>query len=92
VTKKATHALTSTDAQAPQAQEGQQTAQPAAAAATTPAAGTGASVAAAPAASQATAARDAHTGQGGSYRRNPDGTRTLMARTQPAAAATTNTD
>lgn len=42
VTKKATHALTSTDAQAPQAQEGQQTAQPAAAAATTPAAGTGA--------------------------------------------------
>ncbi len=86
-TKKATDATTRNDAQAPQAQERPQAEQSAAARATAPAAGSDAAVAAAPApATQAAPpARDQHTGQGGLYRRNPDGTRTLIERTERKA-------
>ncbi len=86
-TKKAPHATTHDDAEAPQAQEGAQAAQPAAAATVAPASGADAALAdAQAAAAQATApARDEHTGRGGLYRRNPDGTRSLIERTQPEA-------
>lgn len=86
--KKATHATTHDDAQASQAQEGPQAAQPAAAATAAPAAGADAAVVDAQAATPAkvsTPARDEHTGRGGLYRRNKDGSRSLIERTQQEA-------
>jgi hypothetical protein len=86
--KKVPDATTRDDAQAPQAQEGQQAAQPAAAAATVAGAGADAPVADAPATASPAAqapARDEHTGRGGLYRRKADGTRSLIERTRRAA-------
>jgi len=82
-TKKAPHADTHDGAPASQENEGPQAAQPPVPA--TAAAGAGADAAMADAqASAATQApaRDEHTGRGGLYRRNPDGTRELIERTQ----------
>ena len=84
MTKKATHAPTSTDAQAPQAQEGPKAAQPAPAATAAPGTGSDTTVADAPAA-RAAPARDTYAGRGGLYRRNPDGTRSLIERTERTA-------
>lgn len=86
--KKVPHATTRADAQAPQTQEDQQAAQPAAAAATVAGAGGDAPLADAQATTTAKPpkpARDEHTGRGGLYRRNPDGTRSLIEQTQRKA-------
>lgn len=79
--KKATHATTNDDAQAPQTQEGPQAEQPAPAATAAPAAGADTALVDAQAATTIPA-RDEHTGRGGLYRRNADGTRSLIERTQ----------
>lgn len=88
--KKATHATPRDDAQASQDEEGQAAAPATPAAAPAPGTGGEAAVAAAPApAAQAAppVERDEHHGQGGAYRRQPDGTRTLIERTQRQAPA-----